>query len=448
VSILVVGASHRSAPVELLELLALDADGIVKLRQAAVETAHVTEAIVLATCNRVEIYAAVDRFHGSVEDLTALLVGQAERAVAGSEPRTDTARRLDLDALTSALYVHYDEAAVAHLFSVAAGLDSMVVGESQILGQVRTALRSGQDAGSVGTALNALFQHGLRVGKRGHAETGIDRAGQSLVSVAFEVAAETVGPIEGARVCIVGAGTIAALAAATALRFGAAKTVVVSRTLANAQSLATSFGGRSAPLSELVDHVAAADLVVSCTGATEVVIGRDLMSAALRQRDSGTPIAVVDLGLPRDVDPAVGQLPSVTVIGLDGLAHSLHNETAAEDVAEVRSILAEEVAAFVAARDAARVTPTLLALRTMATGVVATELERLWGRVDDLTPEQRHEVDRTVRRVADKLLHEPSVRIKRLAGRSPESSYADALAELFALDPAAVEAVTKPSDPS
>ncbi|MDQ3095520.1 MAG: glutamyl-tRNA reductase, partial [Actinomycetota bacterium] len=214
-SILVVGASHRSAPVEILEQLAVDADGAAKLRTAVLDTAHVNEAAVLATCNRIEVYADVDRFHGSIDDLTALLV-----------QRTD----LSADALTASLYVHYDEAAVAHLFSVAAGLDSMVVGESQILGQVRAALRSGQDDASVGTTLNALFQQGLRVGKRAHAETGIDRAGQSLVSVALADAVEVVGPLEGLRVLIVGAGSVAALAAASARRAGVGEIVVLSRT--------------------------------------------------------------------------------------------------------------------------------------------------------------------------------------------------------------------------
>ncbi|MGI8993565.1 MAG: glutamyl-tRNA reductase [Nocardioidaceae bacterium] len=430
-TVLVVGASHRSAPVEVLEQLALDPDAAAKLRTAALETDHVIEAVVLATCNRVEIYAAVDRFHGSVDDLTALLV-----------ERTD----LSADVLTPSLYVHYDEAAVAHLFSVATGLDSMVVGESQILGQVRAALRHSQDTESLGTSLNALFQQGLRVGKRAHAETGIDRAGQSLVSVALAEAAEIVGPLEGLRVCIVGAGSIAALAATSARRADVGDIVVVSRTLSNAQRLAVAVGGRAVDIDTLSAELATVDLVVSCTGATGTVITAGMFTHVGTERSSAAPLVVADLALPRDVDQAVGQLPHVVVIGLESLATSLHNGAALEDVAAVRTIVAEEVAAFVAARDAARVAPTLVALRTMATGVVAVELERLWTRLDTLTPQERHEVERTVRRVADKLLHEPSVRIKEYAGRSLESSYADALAELFALHPSAVEAVTKPGD--
>lgn len=427
-SILIVGASHRSAPVELLERLAVDHAGASKLRAAAMNSDHVSEALVLATCNRVEIYAEVDRFHGSVDDLTALLVDVADSSV---------------DQVLPSLYVHYDEAAVDHLFSVAAGLDSMVVGEGQILGQVRDALRRGQGDESVGSALNTLFQQGLRVGKRAHSETGIDHAGQSIVSVAVEEAVEVIGPLDDATVCIIGAGSIAALAAATVRRAGAGTITICSRTFANAQRLAGSVDGRAVAMTELGHELVDADLVISCTGATGVVIPAEIVSAALEQRSRPAPMAIIDLALPHDVAPIAADLPGVTLIPLHAVADSVHNGRGAEDVAAVKAIVTQEVTAFAAARDAARVAPTVVALRSMATGVVATELDRLWGRLEGLTPAQRDEVVQTVRRVADKLLHEPTVRIKQLAGRVPDSSYADALAELFALDPAAVEAVTR-----
>ena len=430
-TILVVGASHRSASVELLERLTLDFDAASKLREGALQTPHVTEALVLATCNRVEIYAEVDRFHGSVEDLTALLVAHAD---------------LPSERVLAALYVHYDEAAVAHLFSVATGLESMVVGEGQILGQVREALRRGQDDETVGPALNSLFQQGLRVGKRAHFETDIDRAGQSLVSVSLEEAARTIGPMEGARVLIVGAGSIAALAAASVRRAGASQIVISSRTPAKAERLAVLVGGRSAGLDELGVELSRCDLVISCTGATGTVVSADLIADAMVRRQVGTPLAIIDLALPHDVEPSAADLPDVFLVSLKTLAEPVHNGSAAEDVAAIKAIVAGEVAAFTAARDAATVAPTVVALCTMATNVVATELERLWGRVDELTGPQRDEIIQTVRRVADKLLHEPTVRVKQFAGRAPESSYAEALAELFALDPAAVEAVTRAGD--
>jgi glutamyl-tRNA reductase len=319
----------------------------------------------------------------------------------------------------------------------------MVVGEGQILGQVRDALRHGQGDEAVGPALNTLFQQGLRVGKRAHSETGIDRAGQSVVSVALDVVAGDIGPLEGARVCIVGAGSIAALAANSLHRAGAAEIVVCSRTLSRAQRLAESVGGRAAEMAGLTVAISRADVLISCTGATGVVVPDHVVATAMTERTSETPLAVVDLALPHDVAPTVAAIPGVTLTALKTLADSVHSGPALDDVAAVKAIVAEEVAAFAAARDAARVAPTVVALRSMATTIVAAELERLWSRVDDLTPEQRDEVVHAVRRVAEKLLHEPTVRVKQLAGRTPDSTYAAALAELFALDPAAVDAVTR-----
>jgi len=431
VSILIVGASHHSASVELLEELALGADSAAKLSQAALDTPHVSEALVLSTCNRVEIYAEVDRFHGSVEDLTALLVDKAV-----------THR----DGVLPTLYVHYDEAAVAHVFTVATGLDSMVVGEAQILGQLKDALTRAQGSETIGPTLNSLFQQGLRVGKRAHAETGIDKAGQSLVSVALQDAAEVTGPLQGARVVIVGAGSIAALSAASVRRAGAADVVVLSRTPERAVHLAAGVGGRAAGLGDLADEITRADLVISCTGATGTVIDSETVAQAVTQRPTQAPLVLIDLALPHDIEPAAARVPGVTLISLRALAESVHNGVAQEDVSAVRGIVAEEVAAFLAARAAARVAPTVVALRSMATGVVAGELGRLWTRLDDLTPQQRDEIASTVRRVADKLLHEPTVRVKQFADRTPTSTYADALAELFALDPATVDAVTRAGD--
>ncbi|HSS67040.1 MAG TPA: glutamyl-tRNA reductase, partial [Nocardioidaceae bacterium] len=352
-SILIVGASYRSAPVELLERLAGDADTAVKVRRATLDSADVTEALVLATCNRLEVYAEVDRFHGGVDHVSSLL---AERA------------GVPLDDIVQALYVHYDDAATAHLFGVAAGLDSMVVGESQILGQVRDALRQAQDDQSVGPALNALFQQGLRVGKRAHAETGIDRAGPSLVSVAFDDAVSASGPLDGARVCIVGSGSVAALAATTAARRGAGSVTIASRTVGHATRLADRVGGRAVGLDGLGAALRDSDVVVSCTAATGLVVDAAVVADAVAARAGRSPLAIVDLALPHDVDPEVGELPGVVLLTLQGLAESVHNGSAADDVAAVREIVAEELTSYLTARTSARVAPTVVALRTMATG--------------------------------------------------------------------------------
>jgi glutamyl-tRNA reductase len=429
VSVLVVGVSHKTAPVPVLERLAVDAAGLDKLVHDVASSDHVQEATALATCNRIEIYADVDRFHGSVETVSRLLCELADGAPEDVVPY---------------LYVHYDDGAVSHLFGVASGLDSMVVGEGQILGQTREALRLGQDSGTIGPALNALFQQALRVGKRVHAETDIDRAAPSLVSVALDRAVAHVGDLTGRRVMVVGAGAMAGLAVSTVARLGAAEVVVASRTEARARRLAEQYDGRPVPLDRVEQEIAHADVLVSCTGATGVVLPLAVVAAG---RAAATePLAIVDLALPHDVDPAAGELPGVRLIGLARLAAELTDAADGTDVSAVRDIVAQEIAAFLAARRSANVTPTVVALRTMATGVVDTEIQRLLTRLPDLDPQVRAEVEHAVRRVADKLLHQPTVRIKELANESGTVSYATALAELFSLDPDAVEAVTRPAE--
>jgi glutamyl-tRNA reductase len=422
VSALVVGISHRSAPIALLERLAVDADGAAKLVEDVIANPHVSEATVVATCNRLEIYAAVDRFHGSVEDISGRLLEPAGESV---------------EALIPHLYVHYDDGAVSHLFRVAAGLDSMAVGEAQILGQTRDALRLGQEQGSVGPVLNTLFQQALRVGKRAHAETGIDRAAPTLVSAALDRAA---GDLTGRRVVVVGAGAMAALSVATVVRRGAAEVVVLNRTPERAERLAAEYAVRWAPLTAVATEVAAADVVVACAGATGVLVSREAVAAA-----SG-PIALVDLALPHDIDPGVADLPGVSLVTLADLADDLRSSEAGAEVDAVRAIVSAEVEAFLSVRRQSSITPTVVALRSMATTIVESEMDRLERRLPDLDDDTRDELLHTLRRVADKLVHQPTIRAKELGDRDAVS-YATALAELFALDPEAVDAVTRPVEP-
>jgi glutamyl-tRNA reductase len=430
-SILLVGVSHTSAPVSLLERMCLDPEQAAKLATAVSQSDFASEAVVVATCNRLEVYAEVDRFHGSVEDISDQLAATAGGA---------------RDDVVPHLYVHYDEAAVAHLFALASGLDSMVVGESQILGQVRAALQRGQEQGTVGAVLNGAFQQALRVGKRGHAETNIDAAGPSVVAAALAQLTARGAELAGCRAVVVGAGAMAGLAVTHLARRGAAEVVVANRTPATAARLAASVGGRSVSLAELPSEFTRADVVVSCTGATGVVVHAAQLEDALAHRSPQRPLSVVDLALPHDVDPLVAEHSAVRYVGLATLAHDLAEGPAAPDVEQVRRIVAEEVGAFLSARAAARATPTVVALRSMATEVVDAELSRLWGRLANADAETRAEVEQTVRRVAGKLLHGPTTRVKELTGEPAGMSYAEVLAELFALPSGTVDALTR-ADP-
>ncbi len=417
-SLLAVGVSHRTAPVALLEQFAMDADDRVKALHELVESDHVSEALVLATCNRVEVFAEVEKFHGGVADVSRVLARQAGATVEDLSPYVT---------------VHYEDQAVAHLFSVAAGLDSMVVGETQVLGQLRAAYALAREEGTVGRALHPVAQRALRVGKRVHSETGIDQAGASLVSVALARAEERIGSLAGRPVLVVGAGSMGALAATTLARREAG-VVVSSRTEASAARLATSIRGRAAPLADLTSELAAADVLVTCTGATGVVIATDVVAGAMTGR-TDRPLVVVDLALPRDVDPGVAALPGVHVVDLALLqgAGATAGPVAADDITAAHALVEAETDLLRAERQAAEVAPTVSALRSQAAGVVDAELLRLSARLPDLDARARAEIARTVHRVVDKLLHEPTVRVKELAGAPGDTDYAGALRALFGL---------------
>ncbi|MGW3040664.1 glutamyl-tRNA reductase [Kitasatospora sp. NPDC001159] len=437
-SLLVVGLSHRTAPVGVLERAALTGEVPTRLLHDAAASSTVAEAALLNTCNRIELYADVDKFHAGVAELSLLLAHHSG---------------VDLEELTSHLYVHYEDRAVHHLFSVACGLDSMVVGEGQILGQLRDALAKSQDEHTAGRGLNELFQQALRVGKRAHSETGIDKAGQSLVTFGLEQVAAGAGEIAGKRALVVGAGSMSSLAAATLVRSGVTDLLIANRTPARAERLVEILGpdvARTLDLAKVPQALADVDLVISCTGAAGAVIKAEDVAAAVAlrrdtqrlRRGAPEPLALLDLAMPRDVDHAVHELAGALLVDLESLSHAHAASPGAGDVDQVTRIVADEVTAFGAAQRAARIAPTVVALRAMASDVVAAELGRLDSRLPDLDERSRAEITQTVRRVVDKLLHAPTVRVKQLAAEPGGASYADALRELFDLDPAAVHAVS------
>lgn len=434
------GMSHRTAPVALLEKATVGPDDVPKLLDEMLRAEHVSEVVLLATCNRIEAYAVVDAFHGGLTDVSGVLARHSG---------------LPLADLTDHMYVHYAASAVQHLFAVSAGLDSMVVGESQILGQLRSAYAVADDAETVGRVLHELSQQALRVGKRVHARTGIDAAGASVVSEALADASRGLGrepgDLGGTKAVIVGAGAMGALAAAHLRRAGAAEIVVLNRSEERAERLAakTTEAGtpaRAGTLDLLSTELADADVLVTCTGSIGIVVGRESVAAA-RTTAGGRPLVVCDLGLPRDVDGSVVDVPGVTVVDLETLQRRLTDRVdleGADAVAAARAIVADEAQAYLASQRSAEVTPTVTALRRRASEVVDAELLRLDSRLPDLEPDVRNEFARSVRRVVDKLLHTPTVQVKRLAEGPDGDSYAQALRLLFELDPQTPAAVATP----
>lgn len=434
-SVLLFGVSHRSAPVSVLEQLSTDESDQAKIVDQVLQSPLVTEAMVLATCNRVEVYAVVDAFHGGLS-----AIGQVLAEHSG----------MSMGDLTKYAYVRYSEAAVEHLFAVASGLDSAVIGEQQVLGQVRRAYASAEANQTVGRVLHDLAQRALSVGKRVHSETAIDAAGASVVSVALGIAGTRLDTgLAGRTAAVVGAGSMGGLSVAHLVRAGVSHIHVVNRSLPRAQRLAASIreqgvGAEAMTLDQLATAMADADVVISCTGAVRPVVSlADVHHAlATSQRDEkAQPLVLCDLGMPRDVDPAVAGLPGVSVVDMERVQREPSARAAATDAEAARQIVAAEVAEYLSVQRMAEVTPTVTALRQRAADVVEAELLRLENRLPGLDDGQRVEVARTVRRVVDKLLHAPTVRVKQLASAPGGDTYAEALRELFELDPQAVDAV-------
>ncbi len=419
-SLLLVGISHHSASLGLLERIALDAAGVKQLTAALLASSEVTETVVLATCNRVELYAEVSSFHGGLAQL-----GQALAQVTGVE----------LTELAEHFIVQYAADVVSHLFTVACGLDSMAVGEGQVLGQLRLALRQAQDQGQTGRVLEHLLQQALRVGKRAHSETNLDLIGSSLVEAGLTRAVQALGPITGLKVLVLGAGSMSALAATTVRRAEPAELTIANRTPEKAAHLAAAVGATAIALAELPAALTEADLVITCTGALGHVLDYPTAEAAQQTRQAtGRPAQFfIDLALPRDVSPQVAQLPGVGLADLATLGADLAQAAQSPDLDSVRELVAAEVQEYLSAVRMQSVAPTVAALRERAATLVQTELDRLDQRLPGLAPQVQDELRRTVHRVVEKLLHAPTVRVKELATRADGQTYAGALRELFDL---------------
>lgn len=437
-SVLLFGVSHRSAPVSVLEQLSTDEAEQAKIVHEIMQSSLVTEAMVLSTCNRVEVYAVVEAFHGALSVVGSVLSEHSGMSIGD---------------LTKYAYVRYAEAAVEHLFSVAGGLDSLVIGEQQVLGQVRRAYASAEANHTVGRTLHELAQRALAVGKRVHSETGIDASGASVVSVALEMASAKLAgagsaefALAGRTAVVIGAGSMGALSAAHLVRAGIGRVHVVNRSLPRAERLVANLreqgvDAHAFPFDHLPPVLTDADVVVSCTGAVRPVVSLADVHRGIAHGQDRKELVICDLGMPRDVDPAVAGLPGVFVVDMERIQREPAARAAASDADAARAIVAGEVANYLAGQRMAEVTPTVTALRQRAADVVEAELLRLDNRLPGLEATHRDEVARTVRRVVDKLLHAPTVRVKQLASAPGGDSYAEALRELFELDQQAVDAV-------
>ena len=420
-AVLALGVSFRRAPIDLLERLAFTDGDLVKAYRHARELDGIDEAVVLSTCNRVEVYGSVTSYHAGFLALKRLL----------TEPRGVVEEEL-----ADGLYAHWERDAVEHLFSVAGGLDSMVLGETQIQSQVREALRVADAEELAGTHLKGLFHAATRAGRRIRQETSLGAAPDAFVGRGASLAEEVLGSLAGRSVVVIGAGTMASLAVKHLRQRGVGPIRILNRSLPHARALAERTNADHADLDALPTVLRGADLVVSATGAAGVVLRADVVREA--RPAAATPLVLLDMAVPRDVEPDAGSLPGVTLIDVDALRD---RGGAVEDdaIAQAREIVSEEVRRFVVRRRGDELAPLIRALRRRGDAVLQGELERHAGRLHDLTPDERAAVEALARGIVAKLLHDPIVALKERSEPGSGRTHAKLLAELLGLDPSLLD---------
>ena len=419
-SVVVIGLNHRTMPLDLFERMTVDGARLPKALHDIASREHVGEVVVLSTCNRTEVYAIAERFHGAYADVRNFL---SELAFVPPDEFADH------------LYVHYDAEAVRHLFSVAAGLDSAVIGEAEILGQVRNAWEKAGEEGTSGPVLNLLFRHALEAGKRARTDTGIARGTASVSSAAVAMAAERLGDLVGKRVLVMGAGDMAEGMATALQGAGVTDVFVANRTWRKARALADRIGGQAVRLSDLPLALLEVDLLLTSTGSQVPVVERDDFAPVMAER-SGRPLLIVDIAVPRDVDPTVRDLDGVTLLDINDLRTFAQAgiERRSHELAAVESIVDQELERFRSAASARSAAPVISSLRGWADDVRTAELVRFEAKLAGLDPRQRDAVEALTKGLVAKLLHQPTVALKDSAGTPTGDRLADALRQLFDLD--------------
>lgn len=417
-SIVVIGINHRTSPVTLLEKMTIPDTAMPKALHSLSVRDDIREVVVLSTCNRTEVYAVAERFHGAYDDIRDFFCEMSG---------------LPGDEVTPHLFSQHDEAAISHLFEVAAGLDSAVLGEVEVIGQVRDAWERAMSEGVSRSSLNLLFRYALEVGKRARTETGISRSTASVSHAAVEMAHDILGTLDGKHVLVVGAGEMGEGVATALSREGAGSVVVVNRTSSRGEALADRVGARLSQFENLEAEVSAADVIVSCTGSGSAVLTEPMVREA--RRGVGSPLLIVDIALPRDVDPAVGSIDGITLRDLDHLKEWANRgmEKRAAEVDQVRSIVGEETERFVLEQAQRQAAPLISQLREAVDAIRTAEIERLAGRMADFTEEQREVVETITRGIVAKLLHSPSVSLREAAGSAQGERLSAAVRDLFNL---------------
>jgi glutamyl-tRNA reductase len=418
-SIVVIGVNHRTSPVTLLEKVMISQSVMSDALKDLSSHGDIREVVVLSTCNRTEVYAVAERFHSAYEDILSFL--SAKSGISAEE-------------ITPHLYSQYENEAVVHLFEVASGIDSAVLGETEIVGQVRDAWEFAMEHGASRSTLNLLFRHALEAGKRARTETAISRSTASMSHAAVEMAQDILGSLTGKRVLVVGAGEMGEGVAAALARAGAAHITVMNRTVERGEALAEKVGARVAHFEHLETELSGTDVLLACTGAGGVIVDHGLMSRARNGIQS--PLLIVDVALPRDIDPHVDTLPGVTLRDLDHLSEWAQRglEARAAEVGQVRDIITEEVNKFALDQAQRQAAPLVAQLREVVESIRGSEIEKFDSRLAELTDDQRDALDAITKGIINKMLHSPSVRLREAAGTPQGERLSAAVRDLFNLD--------------
>ena len=418
-SVVVLGLNHRTAALDLLERMAVPEQGRAKALHDLLSRPHISEAVLLSTCNRIEVYVQAEKFHGAFEDVRDFFGDMS-----GLAP----------EVFNDHLYSHYDADAARHLFGVASGLDSAVLGETEILGQVRAAWELAQAERSTGSSLSQLFRHAVETGKRVRTETSISRHITSVSQAAVAMAADRLSGLVGRSALLIGAGDMAEGMAVSLQGAGVSDIRVANRTWANAVDLAGRIGGTPVASADLQTNLGGVDLLLTSTGASSLIVEHSELDGVMQARD-GRPLMIVDIAVPRDVDPAAADLAGVTLLDMDDL-RSFADAGVMErrrEVRAVRDIIDEETERYLDLNTAREVEPLIAGLHSRGELLRQRELSRFAARLDRLDPESREVVEAITKGLLGKLLHEPTSRLKDAAGTARGDRLAEALRDLFDL---------------
>jgi glutamyl-tRNA reductase len=426
VHLFLLGVSHRTAPVELRERLDFSSRDVGAAVEALAAQSSCAESVVVSTCNRSEIYVATDERARAHNELVAFLSGY---------------HQLPRDVFAPHLFTHHDTAAAHHLFRVAAGLDSLVVGEPQILGQVKDAFQTASQRHCTGPLLTKTFHWAFAVGKRVRTETALGEGAVSVSFAAVALARKIFGRLEGRRVLVIGAGEISKLTAQHLRTHGAAEIVVTSRTAAHADVLATEVGGCSVPWDDKLQAMAHADIVVTATGSQRPIITRSDVEAATGRRRAD-PLFIIDIAVPRDVDASVGDIEQVFLYNVDDLQGVVQENLLRRgaEMARAEAIVAEELARFTSWQRSRRAVPTIVALRQRFDTIRRSEIQRLEGRLSGVPPDARARIEEVTRLIVEKLLLEPTEQLKALPDEETQAIYTEVVSRLFRLGSEPAEA--------